>query len=455
MITPPQLPRWPWLDIRWITMGIVAIFVAGVLWGLFGPEPRIVVSRETTFITEPHAADGLPDYRAHALALERPAPDDNAAVPLFFAFWKTQVDAATVPRMLVALGLPAAVPMDSAFVDPRSVGESIGAVVGRARRPWKSDEDPALADWLRRYERGIDRFIEASRRPRYWFPGPTLLNSPPDLLFCASPRDMNLGVSATYVLASRAMWHLGEGRVREAWRDIAACHRLSRRLAPAQRSRLFFADVKAALFAAQMANDATRRLLGCAEVSTSEREAIRDELKALGPIAVQTGPFVMERLAAMDATVAMAAGRLPTGWRERFDILHGRDVSRRPPWLFVVGTSLDWNLVLRELNKAYDDLDAAAALPTPSQSTAALATLEASRSIRVAPAGPWQDAGTLFTLLVNRSERSVWAAHAIEAVLIPAMANHTTGMARATADFEALLQESTAGAAIDSRPPVK
>ncbi len=46
-----ELPyRW-WRDPRWIMAMLamlVAIPVGTILWGLFGPEPRIIVSRETT-----------------------------------------------------------------------------------------------------------------------------------------------------------------------------------------------------------------------------------------------------------------------------------------------------------------------------------------------------------------------------------------------------------------------
>ena len=75
--------RW-WQDLRWITAGIVVVLLALILWGLFGPEPPITVSRETTVLTEPLAADGLPDYGAAVVASLGPAPkpEDNAAVEL-------------------------------------------------------------------------------------------------------------------------------------------------------------------------------------------------------------------------------------------------------------------------------------------------------------------------------------------------------------------------------------
>jgi|GEM_PF-3036934 len=57
-VKSPRL-RW-WQDPRWIASGVIAATIVFLLWGLFGPEAAIRVSRETTYLTEPLAADGLP-----------------------------------------------------------------------------------------------------------------------------------------------------------------------------------------------------------------------------------------------------------------------------------------------------------------------------------------------------------------------------------------------------------
>jgi len=83
-----------------LLMVAVAAPAIGLLaYGLYGPESPIVVSPETTLLTEPLAADGLPDYARHALTLadRGTPPADNAAVPLLEAFW---------PMDLVRLPLP-------------------------------------------------------------------------------------------------------------------------------------------------------------------------------------------------------------------------------------------------------------------------------------------------------------------------------------------------------------
>lgn len=53
---------------RGILLVVVAAVIAAVLaYGLSGSEASVVVSPETTLLTEPLAADGLPDYAGHAL----------------------------------------------------------------------------------------------------------------------------------------------------------------------------------------------------------------------------------------------------------------------------------------------------------------------------------------------------------------------------------------------------
>ena len=61
------------IDVRWLLAAVVAAVVVALAYGLFGPEPPLVVSPRTTWITRPLAADGLPQHRgnldrAHAVA---------------------------------------------------------------------------------------------------------------------------------------------------------------------------------------------------------------------------------------------------------------------------------------------------------------------------------------------------------------------------------------------------
>jgi hypothetical protein len=251
---PPanRRPRW-YQDLRWILAGLVLVVVATPLYGLFGPDAPIVVSPATTVITEPLAADGLPDYAAHVLARagRGTPPDDNAAVPLLMALWPLKFDEADLPAVCQELGIDVPSPPPDAFqADDLSRDTGIRAaiegiladrvpaeatsitpfdVIDAARNhPWRAADLPALDAWLAAHAGRLDLLRETSRRPRLYLPNPTLLRGNRDSVLSSG---LHLGRplrQAVTVLQLRAMGHLGHGRPAEAWRDILAMHRLAR-----------------------------------------------------------------------------------------------------------------------------------------------------------------------------------------------------------------------------------
>ena len=84
----PQPPHRK-LRFIWIAGGIILLFVGWFFYQLFGPSAAIVVSKETTYITEPLGPDGLPDYEAYLLqqGSEGVTPENNAAVLIWQAMW--------------------------------------------------------------------------------------------------------------------------------------------------------------------------------------------------------------------------------------------------------------------------------------------------------------------------------------------------------------------------------
>src|SRR5690348_1098118 len=73
-------------------MLLILLFV----FELFGPSPRVYVSPQTTFITEPLTADGSPDYTKYILNLYRDGvtPENNAASILWPALWPAELNPA-------------------------------------------------------------------------------------------------------------------------------------------------------------------------------------------------------------------------------------------------------------------------------------------------------------------------------------------------------------------------
>lgn len=445
---PPR--QWP--DIRVVAGILVTLSIGSLLWNLFGPEPRIAVSPRTTFITAPVAADGLPDYAAHLTALLGPAPppEENAAVLVLEALWPLEMkpgsrELAAVCRALGAAGPPRDPPLVDLENDPL-VKAAVDDTKVVTEKPWRGDDLEAVSAWVTRNSPALDRLVAASRRPRYWFASPTLLESARPMLFSLLLPDIQSFRRAARSLACRGMWHLGAGRTTEAWTDILAIHRLSRLLGSQEhRHATFLVTHLVAIAVADVADTATRHLLAEPGLSAAERAVIRRDLEALAPLGDVTTPIGIERLAGIDAAVFCGTNRGGTGRRAvlsspLYGITAGTPANPFGP--FVFATSLDWNTVLTKLNESYDSLDAAAALPTAALRTAEFKRLEAHRAPSVG-ATVSRIVGTGLMLLVNREARSIEAATTLEAVLMPALSAYSDRVARAEAAFRTLLE--TAG----------
>lgn len=420
-----------WFDLRLITTGIVILAMSVILWGLFGPEPPLVVSRETTFITAPLDAEGLPDYRAYLLSLYGPAPppEENAAVPLLQVFWPMGMTTPAISAVCVALGIPDAPPADSPLTDPEddaTLKAEVPDLEATCHRPWTGREHPTLEQWLEKSMPAIDRLVAASQRPRYWFPNPELLQRKQARMAELTLPDTRAFRSAGRALSRRAMWHLAAGRTREAWNDILGVHRLSRMMAPSRHPVPTLVAHLVATAVAGQANKATRTLLTVPALSAAERDTIHRDLAALPPIHGERA-LAMERLLGIDCIVALAARRDGTS---RLELArHWSGVGPTLP-TFVLATSLDWNIVLSIANTAYEELERTGGTP-PAAGAGSSASWEAT-------------IGRMARLLVSRPERSKQAARVIAEMVVPAVAGYVRRVSLAEADFEALLKEAVA-----------
>jgi hypothetical protein len=458
MHTPPATrPPRRWLDLRWITAAVVTLAISSMLWGLFGPEPQIVVSRETTFITEPLAPDALPDYRGHVLALygAAPPPDENAAVLLLQVFWPLEMKSPSPELKAVcqALGIPDTPPADPPLLNPdddpvvkAAIEKSaIGSIEAARTQPWKGSDLPELEAWIEQHNPAINRLLEASRRPHYWFVSPTLLMPKQEILFAVLLPEIQSFPQAGHALACRAMWHLGAGRTREAWDDILGIHRLSRLIAPAREKAGFLVSHLVAIAVAGRANKATRHLLAMPDLGENERAIIHRDLADLAPLGSIAESLALERLLAIDTAIAFPSTRRGSRRQQLLtltSISALTSMSGGDPSLFVFSTSLDWNVVLNRLNAAYDELEAAASLPTAAARQAELKRLEAARPSALRSSGWLAAAGHLLNLLASRPERSEHAAGVIESLVMPGLSTFSAKADSAKAEFDALVKEA-------------
>jgi len=362
--------RW-WHDVRWIAAFLSGGVVGTLLWGLFGPEPRIVVSRETTFLTAPLRADGLPDYSAHALGLlgRDVPPEDNAAVALLHATWPMDLSGPQLTALCRELGIPNAPPAVAPIgltarddLLQQQLREWLGrggpcrdrGIADRAQvEPWTAAECPPLAEWVARNSPALDVLVEGAGRPSFMMP-------PADLLLASSGRIGNPTFTAFDALnnlvkaslLSRAMLHLGEGRIEAAWRDIHAIHRLARLMAPAGRPDFGITHVLAFRLGAT-ANAATLQLLQTPGLTAEMVSMIRRDLAALPDLPGMLEGLALDRLFAVSLAVSLATLRS----EHRIRVLNDTCLTDTSNWM--LPTSLDLNVVLRMLNEHHDRMEAA------------------------------------------------------------------------------------------------
>ncbi len=432
-----------WQNLRWITAGIAAGIVGLLAWGLFGPEPPITVSRNTTFLTAPLAADGLPDSGAAVLAAMGPAPkpEENAAVELLQVMWPLKLEAADLPLVCQALGIPAVPPADPLRDPTKDAATQVTDDMFDAavERPWTGAEFPELEAWLVAHEAAVDRLVAAADRPRCWLPSPALLRPGPQMLVVALLAGHEQGARvASRLIVCRAMGHVAAGRHAAAWRDIRAVYRLGRLLGEPRDAPQFFITQFAAI-AVNASADAgmTRGLLASAGLQAELLAEIRRDLDALGPLPEPVVGLFHERLLTLDSAI-WASGRRASG--------SAGPASRLGTALDPLGsspsvgtfrrTTLDWDVTLGQLNATYDKLDAAARLPTHAARQAEAARLDREHRRAMLSRFGWGSVGTVLTGLCSRIRRSAVVGEALGDVLLPPTETAFAALTRSRASFD-------------------
>ncbi len=207
------------------------------------------ISKETTAITEPLHPDGTPDYLA---ALNEKygkgvTPDNNALIPLlqirgsqailpYSTDFSPDDNAHLMARFLELAGAqptPSDAPVFQTLADyartqnlPLTPNAASTRLIDALQQLWTAKDAPDLAAYIHSQDRFLDLAVEASNRPRLYFPFVSL-----DGHFPNSADISTSGWSAFgRTWAARAMLRASSGDVDGALRDIAAMKRLSRLL---------------------------------------------------------------------------------------------------------------------------------------------------------------------------------------------------------------------------------
>jgi hypothetical protein len=433
---------------RAIMVSTLVIFVYG-LFQLFGPSPPLVISQETTVITAPLRPDGLPDYQKYwrDLGREGVTPENNGAVLFWRAVWPGELGQEHRRQMCEALGIdPMPVEHESlqepygsvtrhqvAFwlteqyqkglssaesdallndvnqkaIQSTQADEAIGAALSR---PWTSEQLSPLADWIASSEKSLTLLTEASERPKWWSPSPSLLHDNYEgavsMLLPGVQRLRSVGRA----FCIRAMWHAGEGRPQEAWDDLKTSMRFARLCS--QGSTLVEQLVGIAIDA--MALRQTTTLLHHARSDAEFARQVLADLNAFEkPCDVVRSFDRGERLFMGDTAIMLATDS---------DYLQGVDLglasesvffNSKFPWF-----RLDWNIVLRNANAAYDQLLEAASKPSYQERRVALVEFEGDLNAKVESV---RNPGRIAMSFLNTRARSTLVGDTLIGVLMPAL----------------------------------
>jgi len=349
------------------SLGSVFLLITIVLFQPAEPNPKIRISKKTTYVTEPLRSDGLPDYEAYLRKKlsQGITPENNAAPLLFQAVGASELEPDQYAAVVKDVGLKAAPPAESLLqpVNGDATRERITDWIRKTRSdkrkqdaddvidqsmsyPWTSQDVPPLADWLDANKKPLDLIVVASRRPRYYAPSPTFLNDQYDMvvnLLLPGAQALRGGVHG---LNLRVMRDIGENRLDYAWEDTKAIYRLSTLMA--QGTTLV--EQLLAISFRQIACHATEAILSSDRLTKELAHQIQKELSTISPFkniasCVDQG----ERISMLDATSYSSIHGLDALVRAGFD----KEISA------IDCSSVDWNIVLAHINDQFDEAVAA------------------------------------------------------------------------------------------------
>ena len=363
-----------------------------------GPNPPIIVSKQTTYITAPLRPDGLPDYiqylRDHLR--EGVTPENNAAVLMWQAFGPGVGTGAISPENWKAISSELKLPhlTDSHDLDPYNevVIEAVGswlreshperkqdsaddglempntvfsqadprydAIDEAYKAPWRAEQLPPLVEWLQTNRARLDLLVKASRRTRYYSPFPAPASADENTLLCLLPLDgIQRARTIARALSVRAMLQLGEGRPELAWQDLLAIHRWARLVGQGPT----IIEQLVAIAIDGIACQGTTTLLGSDQMTPALARQIQQDLLALPPTSDMADCFDQgERLYFLDAVIAASKEGAGSLLNDSFNWDDGERNKTFQPFDLL---SANWNTTLAEGNRLFDRLVAACRLP--------------------------------------------------------------------------------------------
>jgi hypothetical protein len=337
-------------------------------------KPKFTIGKETTYVTGPLDKSGYIDYET-ALNDRLAAgvtPDNNAFVLLTKALGPRPEGFPLSQEYYKRLGIPALSEDGEYLVEWLKYAKEqlkLDVVAGRedlereleeaTQRPWTTKQHPNLAGWLKVNEKPLALVIEAGQRPAFYAP---LLSKKTEmgntgLMAALLPATQKCRALAK-ALNARALLHAGEKRCDEAWNDLLACHRLARVVA--RGGTLIEALVG-------MAIDIHTAKADLAFLDNPELDAKRISACLRDLQALPRPPLVADKIDLSERIVALEMFMLLDRYGVKYlEVLSGGGAgspgkTALKDWLSdLMLKNIDWDSALRNTNRWYDRLAAAA-----------------------------------------------------------------------------------------------
>jgi len=351
--------------------------------------PQLVISEETTRITEPLTAEGYIDFfkalEQHTYPPEI-ATDDNGFrifVRLFgdvgemsgAEFYRRQKyeKLGLNPNTRPTLNFPDEpnVFLDNFFKASEARGESVPdqrqiADIKHhfAGRPWTLQEYPMFAGWINEINDPMDAIAEAIRKPVFFFPliqsQESVQSGKPQSLIDMLLPDVQNARSIARLFSARAMHRVGQGNIDGAIADKLTIRRLGRQVAQAGPLVQYLVGIAIEGMAQAIPVGGNPRQ----PLTEQQIRHILAELDALPPRAPLNNAFEFERYLGLDAVqsfhIAVSEGRtLGSAFSALLaTMLHQPESQTAPQQHFLdpFARSINWNTVYRQMNEVYDAL---------------------------------------------------------------------------------------------------
>lgn len=346
------------------------------------------IGKDTTFVDGPVDADGYIDYEAalNERLRKEITPDTNANVVLCRVFGPRPEGATMAPAFYKWMQMVAPPDEGEYFVSHSTYlsglklqSDALEAALKQYEqvmtKPWSAKKFPDVAAWLEKNEKPLALAIEATKRPRYYYPlvAQRKAGKSQGLLTALLPGVQKCrGLGSALIV--RAMLRMHEKKIDEAWNDLLAVHRLARLVG--RGGTLIEGLVGVALD--NIACNADLAFIEAAKLDSKKLKQCLVDLKALPPMPRMADKMnLAERFWFLEFVMMLDRD----GVEQLKQVMAKENDATTKLLAKIAFTDIQWDSAMRASNKFYDRLHAAMSLKERSARERAMTLVE--RDIKV------------------------------------------------------------------------